>query len=505
MTTGKGRAAGAAPLAIVAAAAALAACTVGPDYERPPVVTPAAYKEAQGWKPAAPQDAINRGAWWSVYRDPVLDGFEKEVDVSNQNLKVAEAAFRQASAIVNVARSAFFPSVTMSASAQRQGQGGGASGRGASAVTGFSGGGKSSASNVLNLTFNGTWDLDVWGRIRRTVESDVANAQASAADLASARLSAQSTLATAYMELRVADELKRLLDATADGYLRSLEIAGNRYSAGTAAKSDVAQAQTQYESTRAQAINVGVQRAQFEHAIAVLVGTAPADFAIQPTSFSSEVPVVPTGVPSILLERRPDIAGAERRMAAANAQIGVAISAYYPDITLSASYGLMSTDLSNLFTAASQIWSVGPQLAVTVLDFGARSAQVDAARASYDQSVAAYRQTVLVAFQQVEDELAALRVLEQQAEVQDRAVRAAQEAEQLILNQYKAGTVDYTSVVTAQAAALSNRVSALNIVQGRLLASVTLVQSLGGGWNSSELPVAETTFGATTGLQSSAP
>ena len=470
-------------LAAAALVAILAACTVGPDYVRPTVVAPAAYKEIAGWKLGQPRDAADRGAWWAVYQDAVLDGLARQVEVSNQNLKASEAAYRAAVAVVQQAQAALFPTITFNGSTTRSKASGG-SGSGSAAR-----GGGPMAISLYELTLGTTWDINVWGRIRRTIESDVANAQASAGDLASARLSAQAALATAYFQLRVEDELKDLLEDAADGYARSLEITRNKYTAGTAARSDVAQAETQLEATQAQAINVGVQRAQLEHSIAVLIGKPPADFAIAPVKRSiSEMPVVPPGMPSALLERRPDIAAAERRVAAANAQIGVAIAAYYPDLTLSASYGYLSNKLANLIQASNNLWSLGPQLAETVLDWGARSAQVNAARASYDQSVATYRQTVLAAFQQVEDELAALRILAEQAKAQAVAVKSAKEAERLIFNQYKAGTIDYTSVVTAQVAALSNEEAELTIRQNRLVASVTLIEALGGGWAASQLP-----------------
>ncbi len=470
-------------LAAAALVAILAACTVGPDYVRPTVVAPAAYKEIAGWKLGQPRDAADRGPWWAVYQDAVLDGLARQVEVSNQNLKASEAAYRAAVAVVQQAQAALFPTITFNGSTTRSKASGG-SGSGSAAR-----GGGPMAISLYELTLGTTWDIDVWGRIRRTIESDVANAQASAGDLASARLSAQAALATAYFQLRVEDELKDLLEDAADGYARSLEITRNKYTAGTAARSDVAQAETQLEATQAQAINVGVQRAQLEHSISVLIGKPPADFAIAHVKRSiSEMPVVPPGMPSALLERRPDIAAAERRVAAANAQIGVAIAAYYPDLTLSASYGYLSNKLANLIQASNNLWSLGPQLAETVLDWGARSAQVDAARASYDQSVATYRQTVLAAFQQVEDELAALRILAEQAKAQAVAVKSAKEAERLIFNQYKAGTIDYTSVVTAQVAALSNEEAELTIRQNRLVASVTLIEALGGGWAASQLP-----------------
>lgn len=468
-------------LVAVAMVSLLAGCEVGPDYERPPAATPVAYKEIGDWKPSAPSDLLNRGPWWSIYADPLLDQLEQQVDVSNQNLKAAEAAYREARAIVAETRAGLFPTLSVDASAQRSGQGAGSS----TSSSTFS---RGRTQNQFNATASASWELDVWGRIRRAVESDVASAQASAADLAAARLSAQSLLATNYLQLRVADELKRLLDDSAAAFLRALQITENRYQGGIAARSDVASARAQYESTRAQAINVGVQRAALEHAVAVLIGKPPAELTIAAAKFTAVVPTMPPGLPSTLLERRPDIAGAERRVAAANAQIGVAIAAYYPTLTLSASYGVVSSAIDTLFRASNGVWAVGPQLAETVFDAGLRSAQVAAARALYDQDVANYRQTVLTAFQQVEDELAALRILEQQAAVQDAAVAAAQEAERLIFNQYTAGTVAYTNVITAQTVALSSEQNALTILQNRLVASVTLLQALGGGWDTAQLP-----------------
>jgi NodT family efflux transporter outer membrane factor (OMF) lipoprotein len=469
-------------LVIAAALATLAACTVGPDYQRPPVATPVAYKEMTGWKPGEPQDAIARGPWWAIYDNPVLDGLERRVEVSNQNLKAAEAAFRTASALVREARSGYFPTAAASASAQRSGQGKGTT----PSRAGFSSAGRTFTQ--YDVTASASWIPDVWGRIRRSVESATASAQASAADLASARLSAQALLATNYFQLRIDDELKHLLETTADAFERSLEITRNRYAQGVAARSDVVQAQAQLETTRAQAISVGVQRAALEHAIAVLVGKPPAVFSIAPAPIEMAVPVIPPGLPSTLLERRPDIAAAERIVAASNAEIGVAVAAYYPDITLSASFGFASTALGSLLQASNAVWAFGPQLAATLFDGGLRNAQVAAAQATYDQSVATYRQTVLIGFQQVEDNLAALRILAQQAEVQATAVKDAEEAQRLILNQYKAGTVAYTSVLTAQTTALASEQVALDIMGSRLAASVALIEAVGGGWSAADLP-----------------
>jgi NodT family efflux transporter outer membrane factor (OMF) lipoprotein len=451
-----------------------AACSVGPDYQRPSAVTPASYKEAKGWKVAHPADGIDRGAWWSIYNDPVLDGLERQIDISNQTLKASEAAYRQALAVVQEGRSGYLPTLTLNPSAQLAKSGT----VGPNAIEH----GDYSAQAELD------WDLDIWGRIRRTVESDVANAQATAADLAVARLSAQATLATDYFDLRATDETERLFDATITDFTRSLEIVRNQYAAGVAAKSDVAAAETQLQQSQAQGIDIGVQRAALEHAIALLVGKAPADLSLEPAPFAKEIPVVPTGLPSTLLQRRPDIAEAERKMAAANAQIGVAEAAYYPDITLSAIIGYSSTAMGQLFTASSQAWSLGANLAETVFDGGLRSAQVGAARATYDESVADYRQTVLTGFQQVEDQLSTLRILEQEAVVQDAAVKSSREAAQLALNEYEAGITVYTTVITAQTAELSNQRTAISLRQNQLTASVALIEALGGGWDAGQLP-----------------
>jgi NodT family efflux transporter outer membrane factor (OMF) lipoprotein len=461
-----------------AAAVSLTGCNVGPDYVRPSAPVSAAYKELEGWKAAEPRAAGSDQPWWSVYRDPVLEDLERQVDVSNQNLKAAEAAFRQASALVSEARAGFYPTVTLDADARR--------------TRSSSGSANVPASRFRN-TFDtsagiSSWELDLWGRIRRTVESDVAAAQASAADIASARLSLQGQLASAYFQLRVTDELQRVLDATVEAFQRSLEITQNRYNVGIAARTDVASAQAQLENTRSQAVGVAVQRAQFEHAIAALVGKPPAEFALAPAQLTSDVPVVPAGLPSELLERRPDVASAERLMASANADIGIAEAAYFPTITLSASYGFVSATTNTLFRSLSRTWALGAGASETLFDGGLRGARVEEARAAYDQRIAQYRQAVLTAFQQVEDNLAALRVLEQQADVQAGALQASIEAEQLTLNQYRAGTVAFTSVITAQATTLSARQTTLSILQSRLVASVALIQALGGGWDAGQLP-----------------
>ena len=453
------------------------ACSVGPNYHRPSAPVPTVYKEFKGWKVAVPNDTINRGAWWSIYRDATLDSLERQINISNQTLKQDEAAFQEARAEVREQQSSFFPSLTVTPQIQRQKSGGGAidsGGRGA--ITSYS------------LEGTATWEPDVWGKIRRSVESSVANAQATAAQLAAARLSAQALLATDYFELRYADSLKNLLDETVKDYQRSLEITRNQYAAGTAARSDVINAQAQLLAAQAAAINVGVQRAQSEHAIALLVGKPPAEVSIPPASLAERVPIVPTNVPSTLLERRPDIAQAEREMKQENALIGVQVAAYYPTIDLSATSGYAGGPATALFSASNQVWSLMASASQTLLSGGQRSAAVAAARAAYDQSVANYREIVLAAFQNVEDELASLRVLGRQIGVNQAAVQAAQQAVEITLNEYQAGTVAYTTVITAQVTLLADQETALQVQENRLIASVALVQALGGGWDASQLP-----------------
>jgi NodT family efflux transporter outer membrane factor (OMF) lipoprotein len=465
---------------IVAGFIVLSACTVGPDYVRPDAPVPAQYKEA-GWKVGEPLDAIDRGAWWSVYKDPLLDDLEKQIDISNQNLKAAAAAFEQAEWIVAQFRAGFFPIFDLNASAQRSRSGGGSSSSTGAGRSGFN-------ASAFSNSVSASWVPDLWGKIRRTVEGDVASAQASAGNLASARLSAQGALASDYLQLRLSDELRRLLDAVASFFTESLRITRNQYRAGTTDQSAVAQAEAQLESTQAQAIAVGVTRAQLEHAIAVLIGKPPAEFSIPSTEAKIAVPAIPPEMPSALLERRPDIAASERLMAAANAQIGVAVAAFFPNITLTGDSGTSALSLNRLLATTSRFWAFGSTLVQTVFDAGARSAQVEQSRSVFDQDVANYRQTVLTAFQQVEDQLAALRILAQEAEVQDKAVAAAFEAARIINNQYLAGIVAYTNVIVANQTALGNAETAVNIRQSRLVASAALIQALGGGWDTSQLP-----------------
>ena len=455
----------------------LPGCAVGPDYKRPEVQITPAYKEAGEWKPAQPQDDLDRGKWWAVFGDPLLDALVGQVEISNQNVLVAEAQFRRAQALVASARAAYFPTLDASGSVVRS-----------RSPTGVIGG--TTAGRIItnrSASLNSAWEADLWGRLRRTVESNEAGAQASAADLAAARLSAQAELASSYFQLRVLDAQKQLLEDTVAGYQKSLDLTKNRYDAGVAAKVDLVQAETQLKSTQAEAIDTGVQRAQLEHAIAVLIGKAPAEFSIAPVPFAVTMPRIPMGLPSDLLERRPDVAAAERRVAAANAQIGVAKAAYFPSLTLSASYGSRSADASQWFTVPSRFWSIGPALAQSIFDAGLRRAQTEQAIAAYDATVAEYRQAVLAGFQEVEDNLAALRILGEEAGVQEAAVRAARESVLLTTNQYKAGIVSYTNVVTVQTTQLNNERIAMGILGRQLVAAVTLVKALGGGWSATEI------------------
>jgi len=454
-------------------------CSVGPDYVRPTVETPAAYKENEGWKQAEPGDHLVRGAWWEIFDDSELNRLEEQVNVSNQNLAAAEAQFRQALALVDVARASYFPTVTAGGSATR-------SLRSANAL--------GSTTSTTGHTFNdylapltASWAVDVWGRVRRQVESSAASAQASAATVESVRLLTQAQVAQNYFQLRMLDAQKKLLDETIVAYQKSLELTQNRYASGVASRADVLQAEALLKSTQAQSIDIGVQRAQLEHAIAVLLGKPASLFSLPAMPLTALPPAIPVGVPSKLLERRPDIATAERNMAAANAQIGVAKAAFFPTVTLNGSVGYESTDTSNWLTWPSRFWSLGAGVSEVVFEGGLRRAQTKAARAAYEATVASYRQTVLTAFQQVEDNLAALRILEGEAQVQRGALLAARQSVTVALNQYKAGTVNYLSVIVLQAAAQNSEITAITIQGRRMAAAVNLVQALGGGWNASEL------------------
>jgi NodT family efflux transporter outer membrane factor (OMF) lipoprotein len=473
----------AARVACAAAAGALAAsCAVGPDYHRPAFDTVPDYKETGDWKQSEPNDALSRGPWWKIFNDDELDQLEAQIDITNQNVKAAEAAFEQARALVSQARAGFWPTIAATFSAQR-----GQAGVPAATNNGLPlpAGSLSGPRTTYQAGASGNWDLDIWGQIRRTVESDRASAESSSAALAAARLSAQAELATDYFELRAQDQLQRLLDDTVVAETLSLKITESRYKFGVAARADVVSAETQLLASQAQQVNAKIQRQILEHAVAVLVGKQPAVFSLQPAAMRSDVPTVPPGIPSTLLERRPDVAQAERKMAAANAQIGVATAAYFPSLTLSASDQYSSGSLSRLIQNSNRVWAVGPALAETLFDGGLRRAQVRQARAAYDGTVASYRQTVLAGFQQVEDDIVTLRVLEQQSAIEDATVKAAREAEALTLNQYKAGTVPYSSVITAQTTRLSAEETALSVLSSRLQASVALIEALGGGWDAS--------------------
>ncbi len=474
-------------LCVAVGIALIAGCAVGPDYKRPPVDAAAAYKEQSGWKPSEPADALTRGPWWTIYNDPVLDDLEAKINISNENVKAALASYDQARALVDQAQAGFWPTVGANLSRLRSSGRGGASTVTTNGVTTVISTG-ASTTTTYSTGASANWSLDIWGQIRRTVESDRASAQASAAALAAAELSAQATLATDYFELRAQDQLQRLLDDTVVAEQLSLKITESRYRYGVAAKADVVSAEAQLLSSQAQQINAKIQRATLEHAVAVLIGQQPAQFSLSPTAMRSDVPTVPAGVPSTLLERRPDVAEAERKVAAANAQIGVATAAYFPSLTLSGSDQYTSSMWSHLISLPNRTWSVGPSLAETLFDGGLRRAQVAQARAAWESNVATYRQTVLSGFEQVEDQIATLRILEQQSVVEEDAVKAAREAEALTLNQYKAGTVPYSSVITAQTTRLSAEETALSVLSSRLQASVTLIEALGGGWTSSRLP-----------------
>lgn len=448
----------------------LGACLVGPNYRRPPVMTTPTFKEAAGWAPAQPSDAAERKDWWTVFGDPTLDNLEARVNVSNQTLAAAEAAYRQAHALVAQDRAALFPTVVLDASAAQSGS--------------FSG--KPHA--TYQPSVGASWAPDIWGAVRRTIENARGNAQASAAILANARLSAQTELALDYISLRQLDEEKRVFDDTVIAYQKSLEVTQNKYQVGVVARSDVLTAQGQLLTTQATDTNLIQLRARMEHAIAILTGQPPATLTLEPTPWNLRLPQIPTSVPSTLLERRPDIATAERSTAGANALIGVALAAYYPNISLSGQAGFAGSTLGGLFTASSSFWSLGASAAETVFDAGARGARVRGARAFFDEAVANYRQTVLVAFGQVEDNLAAQRVFgPEEAQLQQAAdVTAANET--ITLNEYRAGTIDYTTVVIAQAAALSARNALLSIQASRLITAVDLIEALGGGWTAADLP-----------------
>jgi len=475
------------PLTATALAAALAmfiaGCAVGPDYQRPTTTVPASYKEApEGWKVAQPADQTDRGTWWTVYNDERLNELETRLNQSNQSIAQFAAAYRQARALVSEARAAYFPTIGAAASAARSGTGAGNRSTNSSSF-----GQQGSVNSQFSLSLDASWEPDLWGSVSRTVTAQKAGQQGAAADLANARLSAQATLAQSYFQLRSLDAQQKLLDETVAAYEQSLKLTQNQYAQGIVARSDVIQAQTQLQSAQASAIDNGVARAQFEHAIAVLVGEPASTFSVPPIPLDATPPTVPVQMPSAILERRPDIASAERKAAAANEQIGIEMAAYFPTLTLSAQGGFESSVLSQLLRAPSRFWTLGPDIAATIFDGGLRSARTEAARAAYDQNVATYRQTVLTAFQDVEDNLASLRILEKEIVVQQQAVESAQQALAIINNQYKAGTVAFISVLTAQTTAFTAQQKLANIAGQRMVSSVGLVKALGGGWDVAQM------------------
>ncbi len=450
----------------VAFALLLCGCAVGPKYEVPTAVSPAVFKEAEGWTAAAPADALERGPWWTLFNDPILNELAASVEVNNQNVALAAAQYAQARAVVAEQRASLFPVVSLSGSGTRSG-----------------GGGDTRAANNYRVDIGGSWEPDIWGQLRAGVTGAQASAQASAAELASARLSAQGELVANYIGLRQTDVEKQILDTTVEGYERVQQITANRFDAGITAKSDLLQAQTQLATARADQLTVIRQRAVYEHAIAVLLGKAPAEFSLAAAPWTLAVPDVPLGVPSTLLQRRPDIAAAERRVAVANENIGIARAAYYPSLSLSASYGYGNSQVGGLFNASNSLWSLGASTAQAIFNAGAIDARVEQTRAARDATIAQYRQTVLSAFADVEDQLAATRALALQQDLRRQASEAADQVEQQMINRYRAGQVDYTDVVTAQVTALNARRSLIQVQADRQTTAVALIQSLGGGWS----------------------
>jgi NodT family efflux transporter outer membrane factor (OMF) lipoprotein len=479
-------------LLFLAAAPALGACVVGPKYQKPVVETPAAYKE---WKAAEPGDAAPRGAWWQVFGDPQLSALEDQVNASNQNIANAMANFLTARALVKQARSQYQPSVTTAPSVTALRVPFAAATTGSSTATSGSSGAASTTTSLVSgtltefvLPFDASWTPDVWGRVRNTVLVSVFGAQASAADLENTRLTMQAELAVDFYELRAQDSLRQLFEATVSAYRDSLEITQAQLRAGIASDETVAQAETQLEATEAQDTNLGILRAQDEHAIALLVGQPASAFSLPVDVSPLAPPLIPVGVPSALLERRPDVAAAERRMAQANAQIGVAAAAFFPTVTLSAAAGFEATTLASWLAWPSRFWSVGPALAQTLFDGGLRRATVQQYQATFQATVATYRQTVLTAFEQVENSLAALRILSQEIEQQNAAVASADRSLRMATARYRAGIDPYLNVITAQTTLLANQQAAVNLLAQQMTTSVQLIEALGGGWDVSQLP-----------------
>ena len=458
----------------------LSGCEIGPKYRPPAMQAPPAYKEIGDWKPAQPNDKNLGGTWWTMFQDPQLDALELQVNVSNQNLKAAEAQYRQSRAVLRYTRANYYPTVTVGPSATRERT---SSNRPPPNAV-FDG----ITYNDFILPFDFSYQVDIWGQVRRMVESSREQAQASAADLATVNLSMHADLALEYFQARSLDAEEQLLNATVTQYQQALQLTESQFKGGIASEVEVEQAMTQLKTVQAAAIDVGVMRAQYEHAVAILIGKPPEEFSLSPLPLTTPPPPIPIGIPSELLERRPDIAAAERRVASANAQIGVAKSAYYPSITLGASGGFESANITTLLNGPSGFWSFGGTALMTVFDVGRRRALTDQAIAAYDYQVATYRETVLTGFQQVEDNLAAVRILENEARVQDEAVVAAQRSLDLSIKRYNGGVTDYLEVIVAQNAALSDEVTAVNILGRRMANTVLLIQALGGGWDRSTLP-----------------
>lgn len=477
------------PIALASVVLLLAGCMVGPKYAKPTTPMAPAFKEEppesfksdNNWKPASPSDQLIRGNWWEIFGDSQLNALEEQVTPANQNLKIAEARLRQARSMIRINRSALFPTVSTAPSVVNE--------RLSANQPYFPASKANNGTGNFSLPFDLSYEVDLWGRVRRTVNASREEAQATAADLETASLSLHAELALDYFELRSSDAQKQLLDDTVKAYTNALALTQNRFEGGAAPKSDVAQAQTQLETAQVQETDISVARAQFEHAIATLIGQPPAKFSLPPAPQTKlELPKVPVGVPSSLLERRPDIAAGERRVAEANEQIGIARAAFFPTLVIGAEGGFQGTSVTNWLNWPSRMWGVGPQLSETLFDAGRRRATSDAAKANYDATVAGYRQTALTAFQEVEDNLAAMRILESEAEQQHRATASAQESLQLFTNRYEGGVDNYLQVITAQTIALANERNDIDIGRRRMDASVLLVKALGGGWDTAQLP-----------------
>lgn len=459
-------------VSLVTLSVMLSGCTLGPDYHPPKAKLSVDYKEAKGWTRATPQDQAPKGPWWQVFADPTLSKLLANVAIDNQNVAQYAAQYRRARALAVEAGAGLYPEFSASGSESR------------SRSNGMTG-------NNYSASASASWELDLWGKLRRTREQQRANAQASAAELASATLSAQSELAQDYFQLRVMDERIRLYQTNIEIYKRYLKIVENQYDAGRESRSSLAQARNQLHATRASMLGLTWQRAQLEHAIAILMGKTPAEFSLAAKPLDYRLPQIPLGVPSELLQRRPDVAYAERNVAAANAAIGVAISGYFPDLTLQASGGVQNSSFRHLFSLPNRVWSVGPQLSGTLFDFGATKAQVAEARADYESQVANYRQTVLTALGEVEDYLVALSTMKDELDAQRMATDAAKRSAELTFNQYRSGMIDYLDVATTEATSLNSQQSLLQLMQSQLVTSVELIVALGGSWDRSRLPEAK--------------